>query len=159
MRIRNGFTLIELLVVVSIISVLAIVVLVGLKPAQRLADTRDARRAQDINQILTGVMSCAIDKKDGSTLSTCLGTHTTGKTYEIVSGAIATGCNSVCTGVASASDCLPLDTTLTDYFISMPRDPNNSIAGHTGYSLTAYANGMVVVEACAAENGTMKVSR
>jgi len=159
MKIKNGFTLIELLVVVSIMALLAIVVLVGLKPAQRLADTRDARRAQDINQILTGVMTCAIDKKDTAALNTCLGTHTTGKTYEIVSGNINSGCNSVCTGVTGSSDCLKLDTVLTDYFVNIPQDPNNEVEGHTGYSLTAYTNGMVVVEACGAENGTMKVSR
>lgn len=159
MKIKNGFTLIELLIVVSIMAVLAIVVLVGLKPAQRLADARDARRGQDINQIVTGVMSCAIDKKDSSNLNTCLGTHTVGKTYEIVSGAITTGCNAVCTGVAAASDCLPLNTTLTDYFVDMPKDPNNTVTGHTGYSLTSYTNGMVVIEACGAENGQMKVSR
>jgi len=159
MKIKNGFTLIELLIVVSIMAVLAIVVLVGLKPAQRMADARDARRGQDINQIVTGIMSCVIDKKDTANLNTCLGTHTTGKTYEIVSGAITTGCNSVCIGVTGASDCLPLNTTLADYFIDIPKDPNNSVTGHTGYSLTAYTNGMVVVEACGAENGTMKVSR
>jgi prepilin-type N-terminal cleavage/methylation domain-containing protein len=159
MKTKNGFTLIELLVVISIISIVAIVVMVSLKPAKRLADARDARRAQDINQVLTGVMSCVVDKKDNINLSTCLGTHTTGKTYEIVSGAITSGCNAVCTGVTATGDCLPLDTTLTDYFVNLPVDPNNSVAGHTGYSLTAYTNGMVVVEACAAENGTIKVSR
>lgn len=160
MKIKSGFTLIELLVVISVISVLAIVVLVGLKPAQRLADTRDARRAQDINQILTGVMSCAIDKKDGVNLNTCLGTHTTGKTYEIVSGVgVTSGCNTVCTDVTASSDCLPLDTTLADYFLSIPKDPNNTVDGHTGYSLTSYANGMVVIDACASEGGPIKVSR
>jgi prepilin-type N-terminal cleavage/methylation domain-containing protein len=156
---KRGFTLIELLVVISVISILAIVVLVGLKPAQRLADTRDARRAEDINQILTGIMSCAIDKRDNANLTTCLGSHTTGKTYEIVSGVITTGCNNVCVGVSGASDCLQLNTTLSDYFLNMPIDPNNSVAGHTGYSVTAYTNGMVVIDACASENGPIKVSR
>lgn len=159
MNTKRGFTLMELLIVVSIMSLLAIVVLVGLKPAQRLADARDARRAQDINQILTGVMSCAIDKKDTSNLNTCLGTHTTGKSYEIVSVGTTGGCNTVCVGVTSPTDCLPLSATLTDYFVDLPKDPNNTVTGHTGYSLTNYTNGMVVVEACAAENGSVKVSR
>lgn len=159
MKIKNGFTLIELIIVISIISILAIVVLVGLKPSQRMADTRDARRAQDINQILTGVMSCAIDKKDDATLGTCLGSHTTGKTYEIVSGPITSGCNSVCAGVIGSADCLSLDTTLSNYFLSLPTDPKNSVVGHTGYSITPATNGMVVIEACAAENAVIKVSR
>ena len=159
MKNNNGFTLMELLIVVAIMSLLAIVVLVGLKPAQRLADARDARRAQDINQILTGVMSCAIDKKDSSSMTTCLGTHTVSKTYEVVSVGTSSGCNNVCVGVSGASDCLPLSTTLTDYFTSLPVDPNNSVSGHTGYSITTYTNGMAVVEACASESGTIKVSR
>lgn len=149
----------ELLIVVAIMSLLAIVVLVGLKPAQRLADARDARRAQDINQILTGVMSCAIDKKDSSSMTTCLGAHTVSKTYEVVTVGTSTGCNNTCVGVSGTGDCLPLSTTLTDYFTSLPVDPNNTVSGHTGYSLTTYANGMAVVEACAAESGTIKVSR
>jgi len=159
MKNKKAFTLMELLIVVAIMSLLAIVVLVGLKPAQRLADARDARRAQDINQIITGVMSCAIDKKDTSTLTTCLGSNTTAKTYEVVSVGTTSGCNNVCVGVSSSSDCLPLSTTLTDYFTSLPVDPNNTVDGHTGYSLTRYANNMIVVEACAAEGSTIKVSR
>jgi len=156
---KKGFTLIELLVVVAIIAVLAIAVLVALKPAQRMADARDARRAQDINQILTGVMSCAVDKKDSSNMNTCLGTHTASKTYEIVDGAITSGCNTLCVGVSGTGDCLALNTTLSDYFPNLPKDPSISTTGHTGYSLTSYSNGMVVLEACAAENGQIKVSR
>lgn len=159
MKIKNAFTLIELIIVVSIISILAIVVLVGLKPALRMAEARDARRAQDVNQILTGILSCVIDKKDSSGLTTCLGTHTTGKTYEIVSGAVTTNCNTVCGNVIAASDCLTLNTTLTDYFVALPADPSNTASGHTGYSLTNTANGMVVIEACAAEIAPIKVSR
>ncbi|MFA7300836.1 MAG: type II secretion system protein [Candidatus Shapirobacteria bacterium] len=159
MKNNKGFTLMELLIVVAIMSLLAIVVLVGLKPAQRLADARDARRAQDINQILTGVMSCAIDKKDTANLTTCLGTNTVAKTYEVVSVGTSSGCNNTCIGVSGTGDCLPLSATLTDYFTSLPVDPNNTVSGHTGYSLTRYANNMIVVEACAAEGSTIKVSR
>ena len=158
-NIKKGFTLIELLVVIAIISILAIVTLVALKPAQRLSDSRDARRAQDINQILTGIHQCVIDKKDAATMTTCLGANTVGTTYEIVSGAITTGCNALCTNATSASSCLPLDTTLSDYFISIPKEPNILTTGHTGYSITRYANGMVVIDACGAEAGPIKVSQ
>ena len=157
--INKGFTLIELLVVVGIISILSILVLVAVNPAKRLADARDARRGGDINQVLTGIHECIIDKKDSSSMSTCLGSTTTGNTYEIVSGAITSGCQASCPGATSDSSCLPLDTTLSDYFVTLPTDPGGVTTGHTGYSVTVYSNGMVVIEACKAENGTIKVSR
>ena len=156
---KRGFTLIELLIVVAIMAVLSIVTLVALKPAQRMMDSRDARRAQDVNQILTGIQECIVDKNDSSSMDTCLGSHVVGDTYEIVTGAVTTGCNTVCTGATSASSCLPLDTTLADYFVELPKDPNVKTSGHTGYSITTYVNGMVVLEACGAENGVIKVSR
>lgn len=156
---NKGFTLIEILVVLTIMSILAIVVLVGLKPAQRLAAARDARRAQDIGQILTGVHSCVIDKNDTASMATCLGSTTVNDTYEIVTGSISTGCNAVCTGATSASSCLALDGTLSDYFVTLPKDPAGVVSGHTGYSLKRYSNGMIVIEACAAENGAIKVSQ
>jgi len=156
---KKAFTLVELLIVVAIISVLAIVTLVALKPAQRLADARDARRAQDINQILKGIHQCIVDKKDGTAMTTCMGTNTAGNTYEIVSGAVATGCQATCTGATSASSCLALDTTLADYFVSIPKDPNVTVTGHTGYSISRRTNGMVVLEACGSENGPIIVSQ
>jgi len=155
----KGFTLIELLVALTIISILSAVVLVALKPAQRLSDSRDAKRAQDINQVLTGIHECVIDKNDGAPMNTCLGTHSENVTYEIVQGAISSGCDDVCTGATSDSSCLNLGTTLSDYFIDLPSDPSGLTAGHTGYSLKQYPNGMVVVEACAAEGSPIKVSR
>lgn len=154
----RGFTLVELLVVVGIISVLAIVTLVSLKPGKRLSETRDARRAEDLNQILTAIHSCVVDKKDNSSLSTCLGSYTSGETYEIVNVGISGGCNTVCTTATSASHCLPLSVNLEDYFVNLPKDPNNSVTGHTGYAITV-TNGMTVLDACAAENGPIKVSR
>lgn len=159
MRKRNAFTLIEMLLVLTIIAILAIVVLVALKPAQRMADARDARRAQDINQILTAIHSCVIDKKDNSSMSTCLGSTNVGDTYEIVTGNVTSGCNDICTGATSDTACLPLDTKLADYFVNLPTDPGGVVASHSGYSVTRYANGMTVLQACAAENSTIKVSR
>ena len=159
MKNTKGFTLIELLVAVTILSVLAIVVLVGLKPATRMADSRDARRAQDLNQILTGIHECTIDKKDAASMGTCLGSTTVNTTYEIVATGITSGCQATCTGATSGTSCLPLDTTLADYFVKLPADPTTQVTGHTGYSITRKSNGMVILEACAAENGPIEVSR
>lgn len=155
----KAFTLIELLIVISVILVLTVTFLVALNPAKRLADTRDARRAQDIGQLLTGIHECAIDKQDNAGMSTCLGTYTTGNTYEIVSGAITSGCQDTCTGATSDSSCLRLDVKLADYFTSLPHDPSVTATGHTGYSIKVLSNGMTVIEACGAENGTIITSR
>jgi prepilin-type N-terminal cleavage/methylation domain-containing protein len=155
-----GFTLIELVLVIAIISLLAIVALVAIRPAQRLADARDARRAQDINQVLSGIHQCVIDKKDTLTMGTCLGSLTVGNTYEIVTAAgITSGCQAKCTGATSDSSCLRLDATLADYFVTLPKDPGGVATSHTGYSVTLMSNGMTVIEACTAENMTIKVSR
>ena len=157
---HNGFTLIELVLSIAIISILAIVVLAAIKPAQRLADARDARRAQDISQLLSGIHQCVIDKKDSLTMSACLGSPTVGNTYEIVSAAgITSGCQAKCVNATSDSSCLRLDATLTDYFVNLPKDPGGVATNHTGYAITLYANGMTVLEACSAENGTIKVSQ
>ncbi len=159
MKKNKAFTLIELVLVIGIISLLAIVVLAAIKPAQRLSDTRDARRAQDIGQILTAVHECAIDKKDSSTMPTCLGSLTVGNTYEIVTATVSSGCQAKCTGATSDSSCLKLNTTLADYFVDIPTDPSGVATNHTGYSISLLSNGMTVIEACAAEGGTIKVSR
>jgi prepilin-type N-terminal cleavage/methylation domain-containing protein len=157
---NQGFTLIELLIVIAIMSVLIIVTLTALKPAQRLSDSRDVRRAQDISEILTAIHECAIDKKDNASMSTCLGSYVTNNTYEIVSGTgITSGCQTACSSATSDSSCLRLDSTLGDYFIDLPKDPTISTTGHTGYSLKVYTNGMTVIESCKAENGAIKVSR
>lgn len=156
---QRGFTLIEILLVVLIILILAVVVLVALKPANRLAATRNARRGQDIGQILTGIHQCVIDSGT-STLSTCIGSHTTGDTYEIVTSGTTTGCDDVCTGVTSDTHCLALNSTLSDYFVSLPTDPGGVATGHTEYSLKVYSNGTVQVSACSAEDGeAISVSR
>lgn len=155
---NSGFTLIELLIVLAILSILLLVLLVALKPAQRLSDSRDVRRSLDLNQLLTGIHECVIDGDSG--LTGCLGTHTVGETYEIVATSSATtGCDDICTGVTSDTHCLPLNSTLSNYFTDIPQDPGDVSTGHTEYQITVYSNGMTVLEACSAENGDIKTSR
>jgi prepilin-type N-terminal cleavage/methylation domain-containing protein len=152
-----GFTLIEVLIVVTILVIILVSILVALKPAQRLADARDARRAQDLNQIMTGINECILDNDAG--LDTCIGTHTVSETYEIVNATTSAGCDDVCTNVTSDSNCLNLNVTLDDYFIDLPSDPSTTDTTHTDYSITVYSNGMTVLEACSAENSSILISR
>ncbi len=51
----KGFTLIELLLVITVIAVLAVIVLISLKPIQRFADSRNAQRYMDIDNILKAI--------------------------------------------------------------------------------------------------------
>lgn len=155
---KNGFTLIELLVVVLIISILAIVVFAALNPAQRLAETRDARRGQDLNQILTAVHECIIDDDD-NTISDCLGSYTAGDTYEIVNDGISSGCDDVCTGVTSDSHCMQLESSLSAYLVKLPTDPAGPPTDHTNYTISVDSNGLVHLTACEAELQTIEAAR
>ena len=162
-KFSRGFTLIEILLVVAILSILLVVVFASLNPAQRLADTRDARRWNDVNQVLTAIHECLVD--NGGTYATC-GVANDGVAKEIVNTGVATGCNDVCLGVdqlaAGDDDCADLETSLVSaaapYLGSLPVDPGDAAADHTEYMLTVN-NGIVTVSACSAEGDPISVSR
>lgn len=153
---KKGFTLIELLVVIAIIAILAVVIFVALDPVTRFQDARNSRRWGDVNNLLTATHECIVD--NGGAIASCLGTLTAGNTYEIVSSAIA-GCDDVCTGVTSDLSCADVDTLLGAYLKELPVDPSGAAAGHTEYSVTTDANGIVTIDACSAESATISVSR
>ncbi len=161
-KLKKGFTLIEILLVVAILSILLVVVFAALNPAQRLIDTRNARRWNDVNQLLTAVHECVVDEN----LATCLGTYTAGNVYEVVfdptgvTAVPASGCQAVCTTATADTSCLQLDTTLADYIAKIPMDPTTPVAGHSSYSITVGTNGIITVASCGAEDGeTISVSR
>jgi len=154
---KKGFTLIEILVVIAILSIIAVVVFVALNPAQRFSDARDSRRVNDVNSILTAVHECIVDS--GGDMATCVGAFTSGNTYEVVTGATATGCDDVCTGATGDTSCLVLDTTLGSYLKSIPTDPSGVASGHTEYSISIDANNLVTVAACSAEGTPIEASR
>lgn len=152
---KKGFTLIELLVVVTILSILAVTVFVALNPSKRIKDAKDARRASDIDTILTAVHESIVDNK---------GTLPTGLTTGMVEkqlGTAVTGC-AIATGtcsVAGATDCVDLTTPLVKYLKSIPIDPSGT-AALTGYSIIVDANNIVTIKACDVENSaSLTISR
>jgi len=152
-KIKRGFTLIEILLVVAILSILLVVVFAALNPATRLADTRNARRWNDVNQYLTAVHECLVD--NGGTYATC-GLTNDGTVREIVNTGITTGCNAVAgCGVAATGNCADLETELVTnqaYLASLPSDPGGVTTDHTEYTLRVN-NGIVTVASCSAEGG------
>src|SRR3989344_6298651 len=60
---KKGFTLIELLLALTIITILAVVVYAALNPAQRLSDSKNARRVADASEILTAIHQSVVDNK------------------------------------------------------------------------------------------------
>jgi prepilin-type N-terminal cleavage/methylation domain-containing protein len=150
-RFSKGFTLIELLVVIAIIAALAVVVFVALNPAQRLKDSRDARRTSDVDSILTAVHEYIVDNKGA--LPTGLTTSMT----ETQLGTSATACT-VSTGgcAATATACVDLSTPLAKYLKTIPVDPSGT-AAKTNYSIVVDANNIVTVKACGTE-GTTNIS-
>jgi prepilin-type N-terminal cleavage/methylation domain-containing protein len=104
-KINNGFTLIELLIVVAIIAILAAAIYVALNPLKRFQDSRDSRRASDINSILSAVKINQIDNK-GAFLAS-INALTVGNIYMI--GTTTTGCTATClTPATSASSCVDI---------------------------------------------------
>jgi prepilin-type N-terminal cleavage/methylation domain-containing protein len=145
-NIKKGFTLIEILLVVAILSILLVVVFAALNPAQRLQDTRNARRWNDVNQVLTAVHEYIVDNK-----GTCpTGVNcTTQATVEL--GTCAAGAAN-CPALTGVANCVDLRTPLASYLASIPKDPSVSGTTNSGYAI-GVANGIVTITACHAEGG------
>ena len=147
---KMGFTLIELLVVIVILATLSTVVFVALNPTKRFADSRNARRFNDVNSIMTAVQQYAVDN-DGALPSAIT-------TSEQQLGDCTTGGDTLCAGAAAG--CADLSASLSAYLKSMPFDPQTGSSGTTAYSIVKNSNNMVTVKACSAEDGeVVEVSR
>lgn len=147
---KKGFTLIELLVVIVIIAILAAVIFVALDPVTRFAQARNARRWNDVNNMLTAVHEYIVDN-NGS-----LPTGLTAGMSETQLGTAGAGCDD-CGSVAA---CVDLTTPLATYMASIPLDPSNGTAAETRYSVTVDANNIVTIQSCDAElSATIEVAR
>ena len=156
-RFKAGFTLIEILLVVAILSTLLVVVFASLNPAQRLAETRNARRWNDVNQILTALHECIIDN-DGN-FATCGMTLTSGDLALSQIGSCASGGATPCTGAAAACLNLDADTDLDPYLASFPLDPGGATTSATEYAIQVTDN-IITLSACSDElSEVVQVSR
>lgn len=64
-RTQRGFTLIELLIVITIIAVLAATLFIILKPSERFAESRDAKRQADVTAIAQAMRVYEVDNGGG----------------------------------------------------------------------------------------------
>lgn len=160
---KKAFTLIELLLVITILSVLAVSVFVALNPSKRLKDTKDARRATDVDSILTAIHQSIVDNK-GTTptnMPTAAGAGGVGLVFTML-GATGNTCNiatTYCgTPAAACTDLMSGAQNLSTYIASIPIDPNGSptfTAAKTGYGISLDTNGIVTIKACATDGTTV----
>lgn len=149
----SGFTLIELLVALTIVAILAVSVYVALNPAQRLKDSKDARRATDVDSILTAIHQYIVDNKGSVPSNMPSGTNE----QQIGTGAAACTATSIgkCTSLTAGCVDLGASGQLNKYLASMPVDPGDQgSASQTGYSVKTDANGIVTVTACYTDAAT-----
>ncbi|OGK14258.1 hypothetical protein A3A93_00930 [Candidatus Roizmanbacteria bacterium RIFCSPLOWO2_01_FULL_38_12] len=140
---KKGFTLIELLVVIAILAILSTVVFVALDPVKRFRDTRNSRRVQDVNSILTAVHQYIVDNA---------GSLPTG----VTTGQAATEIGTCGTCDDLGSPLGPLST----YLKTIPQDPLNGTAANTGYTIAADSNNLITIGATNPEGGiTIEVTR
>ena len=158
----KGFTLIELLVALTIVTILAVAVFAALNPAQRIKDSKDARRSVDASEILTAVHQSIVDNK--GTYPTNMPAAGVEKQLGSPAGGCAATTVGACTVTAGCADLMAGGQALTSYLASMPIDPVGSGGGATaaavGYSIKRDANGIVTVKACYTDAATpITVSR
>ena len=164
---KKGFTLIELLIVITIIAIIAGIVFVALDPLKRFQNSRDARRAADVEAILSAVKVDQID--NGGTYLSTINNVGAGEVFMLVDGSAMTfGCddnNLNCdTNVNSDTHCIDLSGLVTEgYLGSVPVSPagavtwdDGNVSGEegTGYTLARASTGLITIRACESENTT-----
>lgn len=160
---HSGFTLIELLVALTIITILAVAVYAALNPAQRLADSKNARRSTDAQEILTAIHQSVVDNKGTFPTNFPIAGVTkqlgTGDNTTCPDTTVGTNVATQCTGVTIGCTNLMADVTqdLIPYLASMPIDPiggTTATSVKTGYAVLRDTNGIVTVKACHADGTT-----
>lgn len=131
-KLQRGFTLIELLVVMGILAVLLAITLIAINPARQFAQANNAKRANDVLQILNAIHEFAADHA---------GTLPQATTLTAANCPTATPCEITDTaGTGNINLCGDLST---NYLPSMPQDPKNN-SGANITSCTGYDTGYKV---------------
>jgi len=96
LKIKNlrGFTLVELLVVIAIIGILMGIVVLGINPAERINEAKDAKASANVRSVATGMEACITI--NGGAVASCA-------TSEALAPAYITA---IPTGVTVSSGCV-----------------------------------------------------
>ena len=133
------------------IAILAAAIFVALDPVTRFQEARDARRFNDLNNVLTAVVTDQVD--NGGAYVASIVALTPDAYYTIGTNGAA-GCNVGCTAQATENGCVDLTALVTEgYLGSVPLDPSTGTALLTDYYLMKATNGTVEVGACDPEGG------
>jgi type IV pilus assembly protein PilA len=125
----KGFTLIELIVVIGILAILATIVVIAVNPSRQFAQSRNAKRNNDVLAILDAVHQYAADAVNNGSFPAGIPSVASCSTAN-ASGDPPTGTTDVGTGGANLTS-----TLVSNYLTSVPTDPSSGTASVTGYKI------------------------
>lgn len=113
---KSAFTLVEILIVIAILAILAVVTFVVINPAQRINDSNDARRREEVNSILGAINLYQVDNNGAAPTAGGLALPAVTAANIITNGVNATTLDGVApTHVAS----IPTDPTGVQYKVGL----------------------------------------
>jgi prepilin-type N-terminal cleavage/methylation domain-containing protein len=152
---RKAFTLVELILVIVILGILAAFTMTSLRPAQQLANQRDAQRKADLVSILNAIKQYSID--NNGSLPAAIQLDSNCAAPATMAQICKTGVpNLTCLGTSA----IPMTdlTTNSKYLVTMPIDPIATSTNGTGYNVVKDANSRVTVCAPLTESTTTPIS-
>ena len=141
---KKGFSVLEILLVIVLISILIGIVIIAINPGKQMADTHNAKRTVDVNNILNAVYEYSLNNNN---------TFPEDITYTQKEICLTSGnCNGmVDLGALMASK---------KYLLSIPFDPTGSSVHGAGYQiLLTKAGGITVIAPDAEQGATISVTR
>lgn len=139
---RFAFTLVELIVVLGILGLLFSTVFVLLKPGEKIAAGRNARRMLDIEAIANAII---LHREDEGTLPTGIDD----RAKLIVTDGTTDCTTTICPAAGGIEGCINLSALINHELVSMPKDPK-ATNGKTLYYVR-YKEKQLEVGACSPE--------